>query len=155
MEESQVEINLSYEQLNNEYSMLMGVLGASVSKHLLDEHLTCIWANDYYYELIGYTKAEYEARFQNQCDRYFDNNPEGWKILTDKIEASLAGGEKGYSVYLPMVYPNGTLFWIRLQAVFTDEYMDGHQVAYTTMVDVTEMMQVQKEQMRAQKTMRQ
>ncbi len=146
-----MEINLSYEQLNNEYSMLMGVLGASVSKHLLDEHLTCIWANDYYYELIGYTKAEYEARFQNQCDRYFDNNPEGWKILTDKIEVSLAGGEKGYSVYLPMVYPNGALFWIRLQAVFTDEYMDGHQVAYTTMVDVTEMMQVQKEQMRAQK----
>lgn len=146
-----MEINLSYEQLNNEYSMLMGVLGASVSKHLLDEHLTCIWANDYYYELIGYTKAEYEARFQNQCDRYFDNNPEGWKILTDKIEASLAGGEKGYSVYLPMVYPNGALFWIRLQAAFTDEYMDGHQVAYTTMVDVTEMMQVQKEQMRAQK----
>ena len=26
MEENQVEINLSYEQLNNEYSMLMGVL---------------------------------------------------------------------------------------------------------------------------------
>ena len=36
-EESQVEINLSYDQLNNEYSMLMGVLGASVSKHLIDE----------------------------------------------------------------------------------------------------------------------
>lgn len=151
MEESQVEINLSYEQLNNEYSMLMGVLGASVSKHLVDEHLTCIWANDYYYELIGYTKAEYEERFQNQCDRYFENNPEGWKILMDKIEASLADGEKGYSVYLPMVYPNGSPFWIRLQAVFTDEYMEGYQVAYTTMVDVTEMMQVQKEQMRAQK----
>ncbi|WP_343082649.1 PAS domain-containing hybrid sensor histidine kinase/response regulator [Blautia producta] len=146
-----MEINLSYEQLNNEYSMLMGVLGASVSKHLVDEHLTCIWANDYYYELIGYTKAEYEERFQNQCDRYFENNPEGWKILMDKIEASLADGEKGYSVYLPMVYPNGSPFWIRLQAVFTDEYMEGYQVAYTTMVDVTEMMQVQKEQMRAQK----
>ena len=35
-----MEINLSYDQLNNEYSMLMGVLGASVSKHLIDEHLT-------------------------------------------------------------------------------------------------------------------
>lgn len=151
MEDSQVEINLSYDQLNNEYSMLMGVLGASVSKHLIDEHLTCIWANSYYYELIGYTKAAYEARFQNQCDRYFETNPEGWKLLTEKIESSLAKGEKGYSVYLPMVYPDGSKFWIRLQAVFTDEYIGGYQVAYTTMIDVTDMMQAQKEQMRAQK----
>lgn len=149
-EESQVEINLSYDQLNNEYSMLMGVLGASVSKHLIDEHLTCIWANSYYYELIGYTKAEYEARFQNQCDRYFETNPEGWKLLTEKIESSLAKGEKGYSVYLPMVYPDGSKFWIKLQAVFTDEYIGGYRVAYTTMIDVTDMMQAQKEQMRAQ-----
>lgn len=145
-----MEINLSYEQLNNEYSMLMGVLGASVSKHLMDEHLTCIWANNYYYELIGYTKAEYETRFQNQCDRYFETNPEGWKMLTDRIKSSLAGGKKGYSVYLPMVYPDGSPFWIKLQAAFTEEYMDGYRVAYTTMVDVTEMMLAQKEQMRAQ-----
>ena len=120
-----MEINLSYDQLNNEYSMLMGVLGASVSKHLIDEHLTCIWANSYYYELIGYTKAAYEAHFQNQCDRYFETNPEGWKLLTEKIESSLAKGEKGYSVYLPMVYPDGSKFWIKLQAVFTDEYIGG------------------------------
>ena len=51
-----MEINLSYEQLNAEYSMLMSVLGASVSKHLVDDHFTCIWANDYYYELIRYPK---------------------------------------------------------------------------------------------------
>ena len=37
-----MEINLSYEQLNAEYSMLMSVLGASVSKHLVDDHFTCI-----------------------------------------------------------------------------------------------------------------
>ena len=145
-----MEINLSYDQLNNEYSMLMGVLGASVSKHLIDEHLTCIWANSYYYELIGYTKAAYETHFQNQCDRYFETNPEGWKLLTEKIESSLAKGEKGYSVYLPMVYPDGSKFWIKLQAVFTDEYIGGYRVAYTTMIDVTDMMQAQKEQMRAQ-----
>ena len=80
-----MEVNLSYDQLNDEYSMLMSVLGASVSKHLIDEHYTCIWANDYYYELIHYSKPEYEALFQNHCDKYFYNNPEGWKLLTEKI----------------------------------------------------------------------
>ncbi len=30
-----------------EYSTLMQLLGVSVSKHLLDEHFTLIWANDF------------------------------------------------------------------------------------------------------------
>lgn len=31
-----------------EYNLLMGLTGASVSKHLLDEHFTLLWANDFY-----------------------------------------------------------------------------------------------------------
>lgn len=30
-----------------EYSTLMRLLGVSVSKHLLDEHFTLIWANEF------------------------------------------------------------------------------------------------------------
>lgn len=141
-----MKLNLSYEQLDNEYSMLMSVLGASVSKHLLDEHFTCVWANDYYYELIHYPRSEYEARFKNQCDRYFENNPEGWKLLKGMVTNRLAKGEKNGTVYLPMVYPDGAGFWIKLQTVFTDEYIDGYRIAYTTMTNVTEMMQARQEQ---------
>ncbi len=46
-----------------EYNTLMRLLGVSVSKHLLDKHFTCIWANDYFYDLIGYSKAEFEELF--------------------------------------------------------------------------------------------
>ena len=38
-----------------EYAALMHLLGVSVSKHLLDEHFTLIWANEYYYEFTGWT----------------------------------------------------------------------------------------------------
>ena len=86
-----MEINLSYEQLNAEYSMLMSVLGASVSKHLVDDHFTCIWANDYYYELIRYPKPLYEHLFRNHCDEYFYNNPKGWTRLTEQVHSA---GEK-------------------------------------------------------------
>ncbi len=134
-----MEINLSYDQLNNEYSMLMSVLGASVSRHLLDDHFTCIWANDYYYELIRYPKPVYEARFHNHCDEYFYNNAEGWKLLTDKVASALEQGEQGYTVFLPMIDPDGKSFWVKMQSVFTDEYIGGHRVAYTAMTDVTEM----------------
>lgn len=141
-----MKLNLSYEQLDNEYSMLMSVLGASVSKHLLDEHFTCIWANDYYYELIHYPRSEYEACFHNHCDEYFSNNPEGWKLLVDMVTSRLAQQQKRGTVYLPMVYPDGERFWIKLQTVFTDEYIDGFRVAYTTMTNITEMMQAREEQ---------
>ena len=50
--------NLNYEQLSSEYNLLMNVLEVSVSKHLADEHFTCIWANDYYYQMIRYSKEE-------------------------------------------------------------------------------------------------
>ncbi|WP_270816550.1 response regulator [Hungatella effluvii] len=141
-----MEINLSYEQLNAEYSMLMSVLGASVSKHLVDEHFTCIWANDYYYELIRYPKPQYEHLFHNHCDEYFYNNPQSWARLTDQVHSALDQGKSGYSLYLPMIYPDGGTFWVRMQAVFTDEFINGYRVSYTTMVDVTDMMQARLEQ---------
>ena len=88
-----MEINLNYEQLNAEYSMLMSVLGASVSKHLIDGHYTCIWANDYYYDLIRYPKPQYEALFHSHCDEYFYNNPEGWAKLVETVNSALEQGK--------------------------------------------------------------
>ena len=53
-----------------EYTTLMNMLHVSVSKHLLNEHFSLVWANDFYYELIGYTKEEYETIYHNHCDSY-------------------------------------------------------------------------------------
>ena len=141
-----MEINLSYEQLNHEYSMLMGVLGASVSKHLLDGHFTCVWANDYFYDLIGYSRTDFERLFQNRPDLYFHNNMDSWAELKRSVEDALARGEQNNTSYLHLVRPDGTWFWVKLQAAFMEEYNDGQQVAYTAMTDVTEMMQAREDQ---------
>lgn len=37
------------------------------------------------------------------------------------------------------------MLWAKLVGFLTDEYMDGRQIAYTTMIDVTNLMQMQKE----------
>ena len=34
-----------------------------LSKHICDNSLTLIWANDYYFNLFGYTREEYEENF--------------------------------------------------------------------------------------------
>ena len=137
--------NLNYQQLSSEYNLLMNVLEVSVSKHLADEHFTCIWANDYYYQMIRYSKEEYEARFHNHPDEFFANNPEGWQIITEKVRASIANRENSCTAYIPMLYPNGEKYWVKLKSVYTDEYIDGCRVSYTTMTDITEMMQTRLE----------
>ena len=73
-----------------EYSTLMQLMGVSVSKHLLDEHYTVVWANEFYYELIGWPKEEYEATFHNQPDIYYQNDPEEWIRLTNVVQNAMA-----------------------------------------------------------------
>ncbi|MFR6333791.1 MAG: hypothetical protein ACLUOI_36805 [Eisenbergiella sp.] len=57
-----------------------------------------------------------------------------------KIEATIADNDDSYSVFLPMYYPNGSVYWVKLVGFFTDEYIDGRQVTYATMVNVTDML---------------
>lgn len=123
----------------------MRLLSVSVSKHLLDEHFTLIWANDFFYDLIGYPQEEFNTRFHNRPDEYFYNNPEGFQLLVESVMGALVKGENGNSVYLPLIHPDRGAYWVKLQAAFTDEYIDGLRVAYTTLTDVTEMMQARQE----------
>ena len=79
-----------------EYNLLMGLTGASVSKHLLDEHFTLLWANDFYYDMIGYPKEEYEALFHNKPDLYFKGYDEAWNILSKNVYETIANKASGY-----------------------------------------------------------
>ena len=63
--------NYANKVMDYEYNAFMTLMNVSVSKHLFDEHFTVLWANDYFYQLIGYTKDEYEASFHNHVDEYF------------------------------------------------------------------------------------
>ena len=69
----------------------MNLLEVSVSKHLMDEQYTLVWANDFYYELIGYPKEEYEALFENKPSLYYVNEALGirdealWNQLCEKV----------------------------------------------------------------------
>ncbi len=129
-----------------EYNTLMRLLGVSVSKHLLDEHFTVIWANDFYYQLIGWPREEYEATFHNHCDLYYRNDQAEWKRLTDMVTDSLMNGRSGYNLVTPLRRRNGEYIWVKFSAAFSDEYVDGYQVAYTVMTNIDDLVRMQKEQ---------
>ncbi|QCT72669.1 putative bifunctional diguanylate cyclase/phosphodiesterase [Eubacterium maltosivorans] len=123
---------------DNEYNMLMSALRVSVSRHLMDAHFTLISANPYYYELIGYPKDEYEALFHNRPDIYFNQNPEDWSAIVEKVAAAAGAGHTSYEAMARMYHKSGRAMWIKMVGVFTDEVVDGCPVAYTVMTDMTD-----------------
>lgn len=141
-----MEKQLLQSEINNDYSLLMSTLGVSVSKHLLDEHYTVLWANDYYYDLIGYPKEEYESLFHNQCDLYFIGNESTWDIIVEKVTTALKNGDKGYEMYIQMQRKGGAMIWTKITATFTNEVYNGYPISYTVMTNVDDMMQRRIEQ---------
>lgn len=139
-------------QTGYEYDTLMNLLQVSVSKHLLDDHFTLVWANDFYYDLIGYSREEYEAIYHNMCDSYYINEELGihdeaiWKQLGDEVIKTLNEGGDGYTIVTRMRRQSGEYLWVRMTARFTDEYIGGYQVSYTAITDVSNVMQMQLEQ---------
>ncbi len=128
-----------------EYDTLMRLLEVSVSKHLIDEHFTVIWANDFYYQVIGWEKEEYEAVFQNRPDLYYAQDPERWEQLVATVTTALANQESGYKMVAPMRKKNGDSVWVQLSTAFADEYVDGYRVAYTVMTNIDDVVRVEKE----------
>lgn len=123
---------------NIEYSLLMGLMGVSVSKHLLDEHFTLLWANDFYYDLIGYPKEEYERLFQNRPDIYFKEHKEAWNLLGQKVYDAIANNTNGYEAIMKMPVKDGSK-WVKLTATFTDQLQNGVPISYTVMIDITDI----------------
>ena len=135
--------------LSDEYNNLMSTMKVSVSKHLLDEYFTTVWANDYYYDLIGYPKDEYEEKFKNRPDIYYSELGylDELAKLTAAVMDAINNGRKGYSLItrLPIKGKKGHI-WVRMNATFTDEIISGKQVSYTVITNIDDLVQTQKTQ---------
>lgn len=129
-----------------EYHTLMRLLGVSVSKHLLDEHFTLIWANEFYYKLIGWPKEEYEATFFNRPDLYYQTEPEEWARIGAAVTEAIENHQNGYQIISRMHRRNGDYIWLQFSTQFAEEYVDGYQVAYTVMTNIDNLIQIQREQ---------
>ncbi len=133
------------EKLDYEYNTLMSSLHVSVSKHLLDEHFTVIWANDFYYEKIGYPKEEYERLFHNHVDEYFRNDPDLLAHIASVVDDALGTRASRYETVCRMPQKGGSYMWTHMVGTFTKERLNGFPVVYTVFTDVTDLVQTQME----------
>lgn len=131
--------------MDYEYNAFMTLMNVSVSKHLFDEHFTVLWANDYFYQLIGYKKEEYEMLFHNHVDEYYKDDPDSVASMAKVIVDAYQRGEPGYEFECPMHVKGGGTVWIRVTGRFTDEVFEGIPVIYTIYTDITKLKELQQQ----------
>lgn len=131
--------------MDYEYNAFMTLMNVSVSKHLFDEHFTVLWANDYFYKLIGYSKAEYEEMFHNHVDEYYKDDPESVAAMSQIIVEAYRKKQPGYEFECPMHTKGGHTAWIRVTGRFTDEVFKGIPVIYTIYTDITKFKELQQQ----------
>lgn len=137
---------LEQSALLREYNMLMSALHVSVSKHLFTEKFEVVWANDFYYEMIGYTREEYVRLFNNNCFDYFAGERDKYERMAKTVLGAYEAGQPGYELLLNMPINGGGHRWIRVVGMFTDEKVDGVPVIYSTFADVDDVVQMRREQ---------
>lgn len=63
-------------------------------------------------------------------------------MITDKIYSAIANQTDGYEVVVRMPVKGG-LKWVKIATTFTDQLVDGVNIAYTVMTDIDDSMQEQ------------
>lgn len=139
-------LNKRYGDLDYEYNLLMSSLRISVSKHLMDEHFTVLWANNHYYDIIGYTKEEYEEKYHNHCSEFFNEYPQEYSKLVAIVNEAVQKNKSSYDHICKIRHKDGSYLWIKLIGTFTKEIIDGIPIAYTVFTDVSDLMQMRTEQ---------
>ena len=141
----------SSEQTVYDYNMLMSAMNVSVSKHLMDENFTVVWANDYFYSQTLYTKQEYEAIYRNSCRKYFAQYPEEYAKMAMAVEQALLKGKSGYECICRMPLKDGSCSWIKVSGMFSDQKVNDIPVIYATFIDVTEAVEQKELQQQLEK----
>lgn len=125
--------------IDHEYNVLLSSLRIGVSKHVVNEDFTVLWANDYFYEMTGYGKAEFEEKFHSSCRRFFAEYPMQYKRISDAVTRALKNGHVGYDALCEMPRKDGSTLWFRFVGTFTDEVIEGLPVIYVVYTDVDEL----------------
>ncbi|MBS6561055.1 MAG: diguanylate cyclase, partial [Clostridiales bacterium] len=120
------------------YSMITKLI-SNVDAGLLfcknDPHSTILYSNDYFFEMIGYTREEVEQLFHNRfAEMVIDSVPD---ILV-KVKKAVELGEHLDYEYR-MRRKDGTVMWIHDTAVYEKE----HDAFYVVIMDITEKKSIQ------------
>lgn len=126
-----------------EYHMLMDALDVGISKHLINEEFTMIWANDCFYQKIGYSAQECRTLSSCSSREFLRDAAELFAPLIAEAKAAMKRGDRKYEVVFRMPRRDSAPVWHRVVGVFTDQVVDGCAVLYAVFTDIDAMMEQQ------------
>lgn len=139
---------LVHSDVAEDYELLMNSMEVSVSKHLLDEHFTMVWGNDFYYKMTGYGKEEYEALFHNRPDLYYPSHhyEDELQLINTHVMDALQAGRTSYRLTTRMPVKGGGHLWVQMCGFFTQNILNGYPIAYTVITNVDDLVKMQRAQ---------
>lgn len=124
-------------QINEQIINILDNLNVGVLYCKNDKYSTILYANDYFYSMIGYTRAEVKALFHDHfAEMVVDNVPEILIMVQDAIEN---GTDLNYEYR--MRRKDGEIIWIHDTARYDRKY----DCFYVTIMDITASKKIESE----------
>lgn len=109
---------------------------SGVSKHILDNNLTLIWANNYFYDMCGYTSQDYKKKFgKNTLPIVFGED------LAIVIEALADLTEASQSIILNfrIKCADDSIKWVNAVFAHSGDTQNGFPIINLVMSDITNL----------------
>lgn len=137
------------EQAFSDLEMFSQSVRCGLSKHICDNSLSLIWANDYFYTLFGYTKEEYQEKYKDELIPLI--YPEDLSLVVNSITNLLEDHE--IDITFRIRHKIKKFRWVNLVAASVDgDEQDDFPVANFVINDVTSLKYAEmKAQLEAQK----
>lgn len=130
------DIILENMRANSDLDVFARTIHGGMSKHLCDHQLSLLWANDYFYSLLGYTKDEWEnSHGSNALNTIYHKDLAPFiSQIADIAENSAT------EMDLRICCKDGTLKWIHAAIGFSGEIQDNFRVINIITSDITPLM---------------
>ncbi len=109
---------------------------SGVSKHLLDNNLTLTWANNYFYDMCGYTPREYKKKYGKHTLPIVLS--EDLAIVIDAL-ADLTEDSNSTIVNFRIKCSDDSIKWVNAIFARAGEMSDGFPVVNLVMTDITNL----------------
>lgn len=115
-------------------------LACGVCKIVFNKTCTLLYANEYFFKMFGYTRADVMAdNYRTVQYIYEEDLPEVIRQTEEKLKTG-----KPYTLEYRIKHKKGNLVWVKLNSILSEEVYQGNTpVLYCIYTDITELKTIQ------------
>ena len=117
----------------------METFNISTIKCILDQDLSIVCANDFFYVSIGYTQQEFIELYsclRKYCEKYIEE----FDKLKEAAMMAFEKGESSFSADCRLRTKKEDFIWVRINGTIMDETVEGSPVFFAVCTDISDIM---------------